>query len=66
MDGTSAFSPPEAPEDVQHALEDQGYLADIGLATLRAEVEAMLDRIQESLKIRPTLAPLFTVRWEVQ
>jgi len=35
-------------------------------ATLRADVDAMLDRIQESLKIRPSLAPLFTVRWEVQ
>ncbi len=35
-------------------------------ATLRAEVEAMLDWIQESLKIKPSLAPLFTVRWEVQ
>ena len=35
-------------------------------ATLRAEVDAMLDRIQESLKIKPSLAPLFTVRWEVQ
>ena len=33
MDGSSAFSPPEAPEDVQQALEGQGYLADIGLAT---------------------------------
>jgi superfamily II DNA or RNA helicase len=35
-------------------------------ATLRADVEAMLDRIQESLKIKPSLAPLFTLRWEVQ
>jgi superfamily II DNA or RNA helicase len=35
-------------------------------ATLRGEVDAMLDRIQESLKIKPSLAPLFTVRWEVQ
>jgi hypothetical protein len=35
-------------------------------AALRAEVETMLDRIQESLKIQPSLVPLFTVRWEVQ
>jgi hypothetical protein len=35
-------------------------------AKLRAEVDAMLDQIQESLKIKPSLAPLFTVRWEVQ
>jgi hypothetical protein len=34
-------------------------------ATLRAEVEAMLDEIQESLKMKPTLTPLFTIRWEV-
>jgi len=34
--------------------------------SLRAEVDAMLDQIQESLKIKPSLAPLFTVRWEVQ
>lgn len=35
-------------------------------AAIRAEVEAMLDQIQESLKIEPTLMPLFTIRWEVQ
>jgi excisionase family DNA binding protein len=34
-------------------------------ATIRADVEAMLDQIQDSLKIEPTLTPLFTVRWEV-
>jgi len=34
-------------------------------ATLRAEVETMLDSIQESLKMQPTLASLFTIRWEV-
>jgi MoxR-like ATPase len=33
MDATSAFSRPDAPEDVLRALEEQGYLADIGLAT---------------------------------
>lgn len=32
---------------------------------LRAEVDTMLDRIQESLKIEPTMTPLFTIRWEV-
>lgn len=32
---------------------------------IRAEVETMLDRIQESLKMEPTLTPLFTIRWEV-
>lgn len=32
---------------------------------IRAEVEALLDEIQESLKIQPTLTPLFTIRWEV-
>jgi hypothetical protein len=35
-------------------------------ASLRADVEAMLDQIQESLKITPSLLPLFTIRWEVQ
>ncbi|WP_038956628.1 SNF2-related protein [Bradyrhizobium japonicum] len=35
-------------------------------ATLRADVEAMLDQIQESLKIQPSLIPLFTIRWEVK
>jgi hypothetical protein len=35
-------------------------------AALRVEVETMLDRIQESLKIKPSLTSLFTVRWEVQ
>ncbi len=34
-------------------------------AQIRAEVESMLDRIQESLKMEPTLTPLFTIRWEV-
>lgn len=34
-------------------------------AQIRGEVEEMLDRIQESLKIEPTLTPLFTLRWEV-
>jgi len=34
-------------------------------AQIRAEVEAMLDKIQESLKLAPTLTPLFTLRWEV-
>ncbi|MDX1217389.1 helix-turn-helix domain-containing protein [Sinorhizobium medicae] len=35
-------------------------------ATIRVEVEAMLDKIQESLKLEPTLTDLFTIRWEVQ
>ncbi len=34
-------------------------------AKIRADVEAMLDRIQESLKLEPSLTPLFTIRWEV-
>lgn len=34
-------------------------------AEIRAEVEAMLDKVQESLKTEPTMTPLFTVRWEV-
>lgn len=34
-------------------------------AKIRAEVEAMLDQIQESLKMKPTLTPLFVIRWEV-
>ena len=34
-------------------------------AQIRAEVEAMLDRVQENLKMDPTLAHLFTIRWEV-
>lgn len=34
-------------------------------AKIRAEVEAMLDTIQESLKLEPTLTDLFTIRWEV-
>jgi excisionase family DNA binding protein len=34
-------------------------------AAIRAEVEAMLDKIQENLKIQPVMTPLFTVRWEV-
>ena len=25
----------------------------------------MLDQIQESLKIVPTMSPLFTIRWEI-
>jgi MoxR-like ATPase len=33
MDGAALFTPPETPEEVQRALEKQGYLADIGLAT---------------------------------
>jgi hypothetical protein len=34
-------------------------------AQIRTEVEAMLDRVQEDLKMDPTLTPLFTIRWEV-
>ncbi len=34
-------------------------------AAIRAEVEGMLDQIQESLKLEPTLTDLFTIRWEV-
>jgi superfamily II DNA or RNA helicase len=34
-------------------------------AQIRAEVDAMLDRIQESLKMEPTMTPLFTIHWEV-
>ena len=34
-------------------------------AQIRAEVEAMLDAIQEKLKIAPTQTPLFTIRWEL-
>jgi hypothetical protein len=34
-------------------------------AEIRAEVEAMLDKVQESLKMQPTMTPLFTIRWEV-
>jgi SMC interacting uncharacterized protein involved in chromosome segregation len=33
--------------------------------TIREEVEAMLDKIQASLLLDPSLAPLFTIRWEV-
>jgi len=32
---------------------------------IRTEVEAMLDKIMESLKLEPTLTDLFTIRWEV-
>lgn len=35
-------------------------------AAIRNEVEAMLDQIQESLKMEPTMLPIFTIRWEVQ
>jgi len=34
-------------------------------AAIRAEVEAMLDQVQESLKLEPTMTDLFTIRWEV-
>ncbi len=34
-------------------------------AAIRADVEAMLDKVQESLKMEPTLTPLFTIRWTV-
>ena len=34
-------------------------------ATIRGEVEARLDKIQDSLKLEPTLTDLFTIRWEV-
>jgi hypothetical protein len=32
---------------------------------VRADVDAMLDKIQESLKLQPTMSDLFTIRWEV-
>ena len=32
---------------------------------IRTDVEAMLDKIQESLKLEPTMTDLFTIRWEV-
>jgi excisionase family DNA binding protein len=34
-------------------------------AKIRTDVEAMLDQIQASLLLQPTLSPLFAVRWEV-
>jgi len=34
-------------------------------AKIREDVEAMLDKVQESLKLEPTLTPLFSIRWEV-
>ncbi|MBX5495317.1 MAG: hypothetical protein IRZ15_08265, partial [Bryobacteraceae bacterium] len=34
-------------------------------AQIRAEVDKMLDKIQESLRMEPTTTPLFTIRWEV-
>ena len=34
-------------------------------AKIRAEVESMLDKIQESLKLEPSSTELFTIRWEV-
>ena len=34
-------------------------------ATIRGEVEGMLNQIQESLKIESTLTPPFTIRWGV-
>lgn len=34
-------------------------------AKIREDVEAMLDQIQESLKLEPALTDLFTIRWEV-
>lgn len=34
-------------------------------ASIRGEVETMLDQIQESLKLEPALTDLFTIRWEV-
>ncbi len=32
---------------------------------IRADVEAMLDKVQASLKIDPSMTPLFTIRWEI-
>lgn len=32
---------------------------------VRSEVETMLDKILESLKLEPTMTDLFTIRWEV-
>jgi excisionase family DNA binding protein len=32
---------------------------------IREDVEAMLDKVQESLRLEPTLTALFTIRWEV-
>ena len=34
-------------------------------AKIREDVEAMLDKILESLKLEPTLTPIFSIRWEV-
>jgi excisionase family DNA binding protein len=34
-------------------------------AKIREEVESMLDKIQESLKLEPSSTELFTIRWEV-
>lgn len=32
---------------------------------IRDEIEAMLDEVQASLQLTPTLTPIFTIRWEV-
>ena len=34
-------------------------------AKIREEVESMLDKVQESLKLEPSSTELFTIRWEV-
>jgi hypothetical protein len=32
---------------------------------LRQEIEDILDQVQESLAIEPTIEPVFTMRWEL-
>ena len=34
-------------------------------AKIREDLEAMLDKIQESLRLQPSETPIFTIRWEV-
>ena len=33
---------------------------------IRQEVEDLLDAIQASLKVKPELTPVFTIRWELR
>ena len=34
-------------------------------AQIRAEVEGMLDQIQENLTLVPTMTPVFMIRWAI-
>lgn len=47
-------------------IDEEKYKTYERRKTTRAEVEAILDRLQADLELVPTIEPIFTIRWELK